>query len=192
MAFQTWETLINAYQYSGSNVGAVLENSETKSAISPGAEEAGKALVIPANYLNVGSIIRYSATGIFSTTGTPNLTLGLYYGGVAGVILAESIAIKTPETASNISWALEAISRVKEVGTTGKIFTQGWIRGVEAKSLTSTTAGTTMMPEETSTGGESASLNTGESKSIVLGALWGTKSASNKITCYQWLVEILN
>jgi hypothetical protein len=192
MAFQTWETLVNAYQYSGSNVGTVLENTETLTAISPGAETAGKQLVIPANYLNVGSVIRYSATGIFSTTGTPTLILGIYYGGVAGVVLAETIAITTPSGGANLSWALEAISRVKEVGSTGKIYTQGWCRGVEAKSLTSTTAGTTMMPEETSTGGESASLNTGENKSIVLGAKWGTASTSNKITCYQWLVEILN
>lgn len=191
MAFQTWETLINAYQTSGNSTGAAYKKSTTLTDISPGGNTAGQALTIPASFLVPGNILSYRAAGIFSTTSAPTIILGLYYGGVAGVALAETVAITTVSGGANITWMLEATSRVVSTGTSGKILTQGSVVGVEAKSLAGTSAGTTMMPEESSTAGE-ATINTSESKILTVGAKWGTESESNTITCYQWLVEILN
>jgi hypothetical protein len=195
MAFQSWVTMINADNYSGENKGSALKNSTTITDISPGANEAGKALTIPASYLSIGNIIRYTASGIYSVeTGTkPTLKLALYYGGAAaGVVLAETIEITTVESATNLSWMMEGMSRVTEVGTTGKLITQANVAGIEAKSLTAASASTTMMPEETATGGESASIETGVAKTITLAAKWGTAKEANTIICYQWIVEILN
>lgn len=191
MAMQTWETLINAYQFSGTNKGTALKESTTLTDISPGANTAGQALTIPASYLQPGNILRYTAVGIFGTTGKPALKMGLYYGGVAGTALAETIEVTCPETVTTQSWMLEAITRVSEVGTSGKCFTQGVARGIEAVSLATQTASTTMMPETTATGGE-ATIDTSVAKIITVGAKWGTSNAANTITCYQWLVEILN
>lgn len=190
MAFQTWETLINAYQTSGSSSGEVFKKFTSKKDITPGTNVAGQALTIPASFLVPGNILSYRASGIFSTTGTPSLTLGLYWGGVAGTALAETIAVTAP-TGSNFSWILEASSRVISTGTSGKILTQGSVQGMEAKSTLSTSASTTMMPEESASGGE-ATIDTSTAKIITVGATWGTESESNSIQCFQWIVEILN
>lgn len=190
MAIQTWVQTANSGQPSGLGKGEVYKKSTTLTDVSPGGKEKGP-LTIPANYLEVGKIIRCSASGIFSTTSKPTLVLGIYWGGVTGVALCETIAITSVETAANISWLMEAQSTVLSLGTSGKIITQGQVVGVEAKSLTSTSAGTTLMPEETATGGE-ATINTVESKILTIGAKWGTESESNALTCYQFSVEFLN
>jgi hypothetical protein len=193
MANQTWEILANAPSYSSENTGTVYKESTTLTDVSPGGNTLGQAFTIGRDCppLEAGTILRYTARGTYSNTGTPTIILGLYYGGVAGVALAETIAIKTSSGVSNQSWALEATSRVISVGPTGKIITQGVVDGFEAVSAETTSVGSTMMPETTSTGGE-ATINTDESKILTIGAKWGASSASNLLTVYQWYVEILN
>lgn len=191
MAQQTWEVLLNAYEYSGTKSGAALKESTALTDISPGANTAGQALLIPAGTLKVGNILRYTACGTYSTTGTPTLKLGLYWGGVAGITLAETIAVETKSSVTHQSWRLEAISRVVEIGSSGAILTQGTVVGVESVSAITTNAGTTMLPEE-ATGGNEVTINTDESKIITVSGKWSASSASNAINCYQWLVELLN
>jgi hypothetical protein len=61
--------------------------------VSPGGATLGQACTIPANALVPGTALRFTASGIYSTTGTPNLTLALYYGGQAsGVQMAATAA----------------------------------------------------------------------------------------------------
>lgn len=193
MANQSWETLANAPSYSSENVGTAYKESTTLTDISPGGNTAGQAFTVGRDCppLEPGTIIRFNARGIFSNTATPTLIMGLYWGGVAGVSIAETVAITTPSGVTTQSWNLEATSRVLSVGTSGKIITQGVVDGIESVSLTSTSAGSTLMPETTATGGE-ATINTSENKILTVGAKWGTSSASNTITCYQWIVEFLN
>jgi hypothetical protein len=191
MAYQTWETLVNSGLPSGAATGLVLENSEALTDISPGAGVAGQALTIPAGLLQVGTILRFLAAGIYSTTGTPSLTLGLYFGAVAAAKPLTSAVITTTAT-KNKAWQLEATARVGAAGEVAKFFTQGKILGVNAVATASASAGVTTLPlGEDSTGGESAQ-NTAIAQMITLGAKWSAKSAEDKITCFQWLVEILN
>lgn len=192
MAFQTWITMINADSYSGENKGPTIKNTTESKDISPGENIAGQALTIPASFLVPGHLIRYSAVGIISTTGKPKIKMGLYYGGIASGVALVSEEVEAVEGGSSNTWYLEATSRVIEVGTAGKMLTQGNVTGLEAKSAIGTSAGTTMLPSSSATGGESASIETGVAKTITLGIKWGTASESNSITCYQWIVEILN
>lgn len=192
MAFQTWETLINAYQPSSTTTGTEFKEFTAAKDITPGTNLVGQALTIPASFLVPGNILAYRASGIFSSVSKAKLKLGLYWGGVAGKVLAETLEVETPEPNTNNSWILEATSRVISVGTAGEVLTQGTVTGIEAKSLAGASASTTMMPEETSTGGKLAEFDTSVAKIVTVGATWGTSSASNKIQCFQWLVEILN
>jgi hypothetical protein len=56
--------------------------------------------------------------------------------------------------------------------------------------LTGASASTTMMPETTSTAGQSTQ-NTSVSNIVTVGAQWGTSSSSNSILCEQFIVELL-
>lgn len=193
MAMQTWETLVNAYQTSGASSGAAYNTSETLTDISPGGKEPGQALTIAGSFLVPGNILRYTAAGVFSTAAAskPLITVGLYYGGVAGTALA-SIKLETPEGVTNVPWRMEATSRVVSAGKTGKLMTQGLVYGlVTPKQSEKVSASLSHMPE-TASGGNEVAVETGVANILTVGAKWGTNSASNTITCFQWLVEILN
>src|SRR5262245_50554453 len=84
----TWEALLNSPQPTAA--GTALANSTTLTVIS-----VAPQFTLPANFLQAGSALRFTAFGVFSTTVTPTLLLGVYYGGVAGVALATTGAITT-------------------------------------------------------------------------------------------------
>jgi len=191
MAQQTWQTLVNAYTYSGTQTGATLENSETLTDISPGAGVTGQALTIPAGYIVAGHIIRYTARGWFSTTSEPTITLGLYWGTVSGTALAKTRAMTTPSSVTELPWALEATTRITAAGESGKAITQGQVAGIMKPAETST-AGVTLCFLPESKPQTEVAINTSVANAVTLGAKWGTKSASNKIAVTHWLVEILN
>jgi hypothetical protein len=117
-----------------------------------------------------------------STTGTPNLTLGVYYGGVAGTALATTGALATGSGLSNAIWELELRCRVDSVGTSGSIRSTGKVVGIN---------GTQMLPATSSSGNLVSSLDTSTAKILTVGALWGTASASNSIQCTQFDVLYL-
>lgn len=170
--------------------GSALTNTVTLTDISGGANVAGEAYTIPANFMQTGQVWRFTASGIFTTTSTPTLLLGLYAGGVAGTALAATIAVTTPSGVTNQSWLLEATMRVTAPGTSGTVVTQGCVTGIESVSLTGASASTTMMPETTSTGGQSTQ-NTSVANILTVGAQWGTAASGNSITCEQFIIELL-
>jgi hypothetical protein len=175
--------LINAEQYSQLSTGAALVNSTSLTDISPGGNTSGQALAIPANSLYQGLQFNVKAHGIVSTTGPPNLTLGVYYGGVAGTALATA-TVAASANMSNATWEVDADIRVDATGSSGTLRTQGKIIGV-------TSGGIAVFPATTATGG-SATVATGVTNILTLGAQWGTGSPSNSITCYQFLVTQLD
>src|SRR5690242_13525190 len=104
MPAQFWEAVLNSPAV---GAGTPLASSTTLTDISPAPQ-----LVLPANYLYVGQRLRIRAYGIFSTTGTPTLLLGGYYGGVAGTLLAATAAITTGSGAASWPWQLSLDVRV--------------------------------------------------------------------------------
>src|SRR5678815_647903 len=73
-------------------------------------------ITLPANILEVGSTLRISAEGNWSSTGTPTFTWGFYYGGVAGIALAIGPAATTASGAAANPWMMEWWGRVRSVG----------------------------------------------------------------------------
>jgi hypothetical protein len=159
--------------------GAAYASSATIADVSPVPQ-----IVLPANLLDVGQVLRLRAFGTFSNTGTPTLLLGFYYGAVAGVALAATSAITTTTGATNWQWSMEYEGRVRSTGTGGTIMGAGWID--LATSLTAVTH--RPIPE---TALATVTIDTTTAKQITVGATWGTSSASNTLTCHHFGVELI-
>lgn len=176
MSSQYWESVLTAPAHTAD--GAAYHTSTTITDISPTPN-----LVLPANYLYPGSVLRVHAFGRYSTTGTPTLLLGVYYGAVAGVALAETGAITTPSGVTNITWILELDIFCRTAGTSGTVIAAGKVFGINAA-----TNSVNYMP---ATAPATATINTTAASALTIGADWGTSSALNTITCHAFYVESL-
>lgn len=115
MPGMTWESLLNSPQPTAD--GTALASSVTLTDISP----VNPTVTLPANFQYPGSAFKLTAFGIFSTTATPTLLLGFYYGGVAGTAIVTSGAITTGSGVTNVPWHMEAYLTVRSVGATGTL-----------------------------------------------------------------------
>jgi len=157
--------------------GTALANSTTLTDISP-----SPTIVLPANLLEVGSLVRLKAWGRFSTTGTPTLLIGAYYGGVAGTAICATSALTSISGATNTTWRLEGEFRVRAVGSSGSVIGAATVYGVTA---------TTAMAMAPATAPATITADTTAAKALTIGAQWGTASASNTITCHHFDVEMV-
>lgn len=183
MPVQYWEALLNSPAPVAD--GAALANSATLTDITPNVAAGTPQFVVPANYLVPGQVLRVTGRGRFSTTGTPTLLIGAYWGAVAGVALGTTGAITTTSGVTNVPWQFTADIVVRSIGSSGTMFTQGWAHGISG------TVGVSVVPVPVSAPA-TVTVDTTTAKALTLGAQWGTSSASNTITCHQWLVEALN
>lgn len=183
MSQMSWTSLLNAGTNSQLNSGLALTSSTSLTDITAGAAGAGQAFTIPANWFQVGQQYRVRANGIISTAGTPNLTIGVYLGGTAGLALC-SVTAAAAASASAAPWILTADFRVESVGTSGSIRALGTVVGTH-------NAGTVVLPATSGTG-NLVTVDTSATKMLTVGAQWGVNSASNSIQLMQYLVELLN
>ncbi len=179
MPAQFWESTLNS---PGIGAGASYNTSNTITDISPAPQ-----LVLPANFLYVGQKMRLTAFGTYANSGTtPTLTLGFYYGGVAGIALAATAALTTTNSATvNWPWRIEATAEVRTIGSSGTIMVQGvaWL----ATSLTAWA--TTPMP---TTALATVSIDTTTAKAVSVGATWGTNASANIAFCQGFFCEAMN
>lgn len=160
--------------------GTAYANSVTLTDVTPAPQ-----ITLPGLTLGIGSEIEVRGTGTFSTTVTPTLLLGIYFGGVAGVALAASSAITTG-TATSWPFILEYRGVVRSIGTGGQIVGSGWL--FLGTSLTAFT----VRPIPETFAARTATIDTTVAKAITVGAQWGTASASNTLTCDDISVKLIN
>lgn len=164
--------------------GTAYNTSITLTDISPAPQIVPAAVTM----LEPGMEIEINAYGEFSTTATPTLLLGLYWGGVAGVALAASTAITTGTGAAAWPWQLYYRGRIRSVGAAGSIKGEGTLSlgtsltGFAVSAIPTTQAARTVTIDTTGTG----------AKALTVGAQWGTSAAANTITCYDLSVDIAN
>ena len=172
MEHQTWVEVGNSPIPTAD--GTALASSVSLTAISPNST-TNPPFTIAANRLFPGAALRVTAYGRLSTTLTPTLNLGLYYGGTAGTALGTTGAITMTSGVTNVPWKLEALIVCRSIGTSGTLFTQGTVHGISG------TAGVSVVPIPASAPA-AVTVDTTASKTLDLGATWGTSSASNTIT----------
>jgi hypothetical protein len=165
--------------------GANLTNTVTATAIEPNPG----GLIIPKlgdqGSFDVGQYMTFDCRGrIAENAASQTIKLGLYYGGPAGVKLAESGAITLINSAT-VSWPWRAYFRlqVRAIGGAGvgSLFTTGEL--LLPASLTQYQA-----EYDIGTAAAAAvSVDMSTAKALSLVATWGAASASNIIACHQFL-----
>lgn len=177
MSSQSWEQLINPVAVAD---GTAYNTSTSLTDVNPTPNT-----VIPANYLQPGSMLRVTARAKFSNTSTPTLLLGIYYGGVAGTKLCAIGATTTTTGATNWPIQVEALINVRTIGSSGTCYATGFV------NLGTSLTAVTRIPMDASAVA-TATIDTTAAKALTLGAQWGTSSGSNTLTVVQWAVESLN
>lgn len=164
--------------------GASFASFTTKQDVSP-----QPLPVINGQRLRLGSKLWIQSYGEFSTTGTPNLTLGYYIGTVAGSIttdIALSSVITTGSGAAAWPWAMEWFGIVTAIGTSGTV-----VGGGELKLGTSLTAWTsTPMPITQAL--RTVTWDTTIARAIGVSATYSASSASNTVKVNGHAVTVLN
>lgn len=171
MGNNTWENLLDPHHTAR---GSAKNTFTSIQDISPAQLPASYA-----NELKLGTRIDVEAYGEFSTTGTPTLAIGVYYGAVAQVW--NSGTITTGSAAAAWPWHLRWSGIVTTVGSSGVIYGHGILDlGTSLTAFASSAVPTTAAAR-------SVTVDTTAAKSWGIAATWGTSSASNSIT-----VDILN
>ena len=183
-------TLFDPVLYNQATVGAAYASSASITDVSTNPQ-----YVLPPNTVTtVGQTLKLHAAGVFSNTGTPNLTMGFYKNtqttsgatGVGGAALAASAATATASAVTNIIWMLDVEGVFTAVGTSGTIFCYGifWL-GTSATAVTA-------IPIPNATPQTAVSFDTTKPNLLTVGATWGTSSASNTLTCNTYSIKLMN
>ncbi len=134
---------------------------------------------IAANDLRLNQVFRVRASGVYGTTGTPNLTLKLKYG---STVLASTSAVATASGVTNRGWSVDCTVTVVSLGASGSVECQGW-------ATLGTAAGTAVQQDMENTA--AVTVDTTAAANLQVSAEWGTANASNTITCRQMTVRRL-
>ena len=172
---QTWESVLNAPLATAA--GTAYASSTTLTDVSPTPN-----FVLPANSLFPGAALKLTAFGTFSTTGTPTLLLGFYYGAVAGTALAATLANTTGSGVTNVPWRLEIEVICRSAGSSGTVMCSG--TALIGTSVSA--AGIAPLPQIALA---TVTIDTTAAKAITVGAQWGTSSACNTLTCHGFQIE---
>jgi hypothetical protein len=176
---------------SSSAVGTAYANSNTATSVSP----ASGAGFLPANFFlpSYGQAKRLyvKASGVLSTTGTPNLTVGLTLNTTQGTynsggIIATSAATAQGSGASNAAWELDVMISCVGAGSAGSALAMGVF------SFPTTTTGAARVSSSSANPNTAFTVNTQSAYYLEMFATWGTANASNTLTVYDYCVLGLN
>lgn len=145
----------------------------------------GPSFTIPSNSLTVGTILRFTASGVFGTAGLgPNLNLLLRF--AAGTVtVAATGSIGMPVSLTNRGWRAEITVIVTAIGGAGA-------GAVEAQGMATYGAaandGITADMENTAV---VTGLSTNTNISAQMAIQWGTSNVANTITIRQFIMETM-
>jgi hypothetical protein len=165
--------------------GATFASFTTKQDVSP-----QPLPLLPAYVPRLGTKLWIKANGEFSTTGTPNINLGLYIGTIAGAIttdIALSSTITTGSGAAAWPWEMEWQGTITgTLGTTATLVGAG-----ELKLGTSLTAWTSV-PIPITQALRSVTYDTTIARAIGVSGTWSASSASNSIKTNNLIAMLQN
>ncbi len=157
--------------------GVLSVNTADSTAIASTAAETNFSLVcnLPQDFLTVGRVLRVTASGKYSDTGTPTLQLKLKAGSVT---LYDLTAVTLGAGVTNKQWQVQFILVCRSTGVGGSIQTSV----IEA-----------LLDDDLRQGiANLATVDTTIVETLQLSAQWSASSASNTITQELLLVEALN
>jgi hypothetical protein len=191
MSMQTWVETLMAAQVDG----VALTNSTTATSLLGGTGTGASAakVTLPANWFQIGRVLRVRAAGRISTVVTTpgTLTLDLRMG---AVIAANGGAMTLSTTAkTNVAWDLEWLLTCRSIGsgTTTTLMHQGKFTSEAAGATTVVgEAKVIMLPQSAPAVG--TGFDGTASQTIDLFGTWSVANAANSIQLHQYTVEALN
>ena len=178
---------------SNSAVGSAYASSTTATAVSP-ATGAGYS---PANFwllpYGVGKRLWVKAFGVLGTTSTPNLTVGVTANTTQGTynssaIVATSAVTAQASSVTNVPWELDVMITCATTGGSGTFLSFGVFKVYTA----STTIQSMRVSSSTANPNTAFTLSTESAYYWEMFATWGTNSASNTLTVYDYSVYGMN
>lgn len=166
--------------------GAAFNTFTTKKSVDP-----LPVPVIKGGQLRQASKIRLYAFGEYSTTGTPTINLGFWFGTRALAIsgdIALSSTITTPSGAAAFPWSMEWEGICNAVGTAGTLLGTGNL--LLGSALTTFNAAVPIPITQALR--TVSSFDTTIERAVGVSCTWGTSSASNSITVYGVTVNLWN
>jgi hypothetical protein len=169
--------------------GSSIANTTTETVIFPN-------VTIPANYFSDARVLRLTAAGRLSTTGTPTVRFRLRWGGVSGTVFWDSgtITCGSGVTASEWRHQIEIICRSN--GSAGSLFAMGqaMVGSALAPTVGSATgaAATGVYGSAGDDTPAAVTLDLSADTALSISAEWGTANASNTLTGHMYLGESLN
>ena len=161
--------------------GTAIHTTTTETIIFPN-------VTVPANYLQDGRVLRITASGKLSTTGTPTITFALRWGGVSGTLIATSEAITCASGAANTMWFLEIMVQTRTNGATGTVVANG----IATVNLTASTATHQAFGVSGFDAPAAVTVDLTADTALSLTADWSASSASNTLTGMNYHIESLN
>lgn len=169
--------------------GTAVANTTTETIVFPN-------VTIPANYLSDGRVLRLTARGRLSTTGTPTVRFRLRWGGVSGTTIWDSGTITCGSAVTAAVWGLEVEVQTRSNGATGTVMTIGpCIIGSALAPTVGSATGAAAAGVYGSGGDDTPAAVTVDltaDTALSLTATWGTASASNTLTGHNYFLESLN
>lgn len=150
---------------------------------------AGTVPCIPANKLRSGSKLSIKASGNFSTTATPTLSLGFWFG-TRALVMTGDLAISsliTTGTATSWPWIMDLEAICTGAGATGSLLLQGKL--YLGTALTTFAA---PVPIPITAGLRTVTFDTTIERAIGVSAAYSASSASNQVQVDDIRALILN
>lgn len=130
---------------------------------------------VPAGGLVIGKSLRIRASGVLSSTGTPNLTIVAKLGSTT---VATTGVVAQTGTPSNVGWELTVDVTCRTVGASGTVFAQGCFR-----------YGSVFMPLAATA---AVTIDTTAALIVDLMATWSVADSGNTLTGSNCTLEIVN
>lgn len=185
MSRQFWE---EALAWSTAD-GTAIANTTTEAIIFPN-------VTIPANYMQDGRLLKLTAYGRHSTTGTPTLTFAIRWGGVSGTVICQSGAMTTGSAVTAAMWQLEALIQTRSNGSSGTVFAVGKVvLGEDAAATVGSATNASAVGLMGSAGVATPAAVTVDltaDTALSITADWSAQSASNTLTGHVYTIEALN
>jgi hypothetical protein len=149
---------------------------------------------VPPDLLEIGTRVRLWAAGEYtSTSATPTLGIGFYYGGASGgVALANATALPITATATAWPWIMDYQGVIRTTGSSGTIKGVGRLFfGFSLTGYGQTSAVPTIRAIPETQAARTATIDTTTRKALTVGAAWSVATGSPTLTVYDFLAEIV-
>lgn len=184
MSRQYWEELI-AWATAD---GTAVANTTTETIVFPN-------IVIPANYMSDGRVLRVTYQGRMSSTAAPTVRFRLRWGGAAGTVLWDSGAITTNSGTAAL-WQTAIMMQTRANGATGSLFCIGEAMvGSAAAPTVASATGAPAIGIFGSAGDDTPAAVTADltaDTALAFTVQWSAAAAGNTATGHNLFMESLN